>query len=118
MTQTKKKGTSTARVTRKIPLKVDHRCEKVAVLFAVNNGYAPYLGVALASSVEHAGAIGVVERRPTNPILRAHPLYEHSRHLARRKEQEVYQAWEDFSGTTLTRLTPSVYEKLLVQSDK
>ena len=28
---------------------------KVAILFAVNNGYAPYLGVALASLVEHAG---------------------------------------------------------------
>ena len=29
--------------------------KKVAVLFAVNNEYAPYLGVALASLVEHAG---------------------------------------------------------------
>ena len=29
--------------------------EKVTVLFAVNNGYAPYLGVALASLVKHAG---------------------------------------------------------------
>ena len=28
---------------------------KVTVFFAVNNGYAPYLGVALASLVEHAG---------------------------------------------------------------
>ncbi len=55
MTLTKKKGTSTARVTRKIPLKVDHRCEKVTVLFAVNNGYAPYLGIALASLAERAG---------------------------------------------------------------
>lgn len=90
MTQKMKTGISSAQVARKTLPEVGSRRIKVAVLFAVNNGYAPYLGVALASSVEHAGAIGVVKRRTTNPILRAHPLYEHSRHLARRKEQEIH----------------------------
>ena len=55
MTQKKKTGTSGVRVARKTLPKVSSRCKKVAVLFAVNNGYAPYLGVALASLVEHAG---------------------------------------------------------------
>lgn len=41
----------------KILPKVSSRSIKGAMLFAVNNGYAPYLEVALASSVEHAGAI-------------------------------------------------------------
>ena len=55
MTQTKEKGTSSSRVARKILQEVSSRGKKVAILFAVNNEYAPYLGVTLASLVEHAG---------------------------------------------------------------
>ncbi len=75
MTQTKKKGTSTARATRKTPLKVDHRDEKVSVLFVVNNGYALYLGVALASLVEYAG------KREYELIVLHHDLSERNREL-------------------------------------
>ena len=66
MTQKIKTGISSAPVARKTLPEVGSRRIKVAVLFAVNNGYAPYLGVALASSVEHAGAIGVVPILCTN----------------------------------------------------
>ena len=54
MIQTKKTGTPTARAEPKKLPKVSSRRKRVAVLFAVNNGYAPYLGVALASLAEHA----------------------------------------------------------------
>ncbi len=78
MTQTKKKSTSTARSARKTPPKVDHRCEKMAVLFAVNNGYAPYLGVALASLVECAG------KHEYELIVLHHDLSERNRELLER----------------------------------
>ena len=55
MVQTRKKRTSSGRSAKKTPPKLSPQCKKVTVLFAVNNGYAPYLGVALASLVEHAG---------------------------------------------------------------
>ena len=57
----------------------------------------------------------VVGRRTTNPILRAHPLYEHPRHLARRNEQEIHQAWENFPRTTSILLALSVHEEPPVQ---
>lgn len=49
----KKKNTTGKTETRR--KRTSARQGKVAVLFAVNNEYAPYLGVALASLVEHAG---------------------------------------------------------------
>ena len=55
MTQIKGKRTSSGRDVQKTPPKLSPQRKKVTVLFAVNNGYAPYLGVALASLVECAG---------------------------------------------------------------
>lgn len=49
--------------------------EKVTVLFAVNNGYAPYLGVALASLVKHAG------RHEYELIVLYHDLSERNREV-------------------------------------
>ena len=55
MTQKKKTGTSSTRVARKTLPELSPQRKKVAVLFAVNNGYALYLGVARTSLVEHVG---------------------------------------------------------------
>ena len=52
--------------------------ENVGVLFAVNNGYAPYLGVALASLVEYAG------KREYELIVLHHDLSERNRELLER----------------------------------
>ena len=52
--------------------------EKVTVLFAVNNGYAPYLGVTLASLVEHSG------KREYELIILYHDLSERNRELLER----------------------------------
>ena len=78
MKKTKKKGTSSTRVIRKTCPKVSPRCQKVAVLFAVNNGYAPYLGVALASLVEYAG------KHEYELIVLHHDLNERNRELLER----------------------------------
>ena len=78
MTQTKKKGTSSAQATRKTPRKIDYRCEKVPVLFAVNNGYAPYLEVTLASLVEYSG------KHEYELIVLYHDLSERNRELIKR----------------------------------
>ena len=67
MTQKMKTGISSAQVARKTLPEVGSRRIKVAVLFAVNNGYAPYLGVALASSVEHAGTIEWLDAERRTP---------------------------------------------------
>ena len=78
MTQTRKKGTLNAQVARKTLLKASSRRKKVAVLFAVNNGYAPYLGVALASLVEHAG------KHEYELIVLYHDLSERNREFLER----------------------------------
>ena len=60
------------------PIKASTGKENVVVLFAVNNGYAPYLGVALASLVEHAG------KHEYELIVLYHDLSERNRELLER----------------------------------
>ena len=78
MIQTKEKGAPSTRVARKSLQKVSSQCKKVAVLFAVNNWYAPYLGVALASLVECAG------KHEYELIVLYHDLSKRNRELLER----------------------------------